>query len=640
MSNWKTQAEALASTGLSWRKIARSLGLPKSTVSDHLREHCKVSTVETSKAEVFSIVTSKSSKVYKDHVVIPDTQVKKGDPVDHLRWAGEYCVAHKPEVIVHIGDHADMPSLSSYDKGKRTAEGKRVNDDIEAAIKGMEVLLRPIKDEQERQLREDGKISWKPRMVLTLGNHECLLPDTEVVVKGGFKNITEVTLDDEVLTMNKDGTSEWSKPSLVFTKDYVGDMYNWESQSLSTSCTPSHRFYRVTSGGNVRVDAAEDVPKNFTIISSCSTKPQGVLPFSKEELMLSGWLCTDSYHPKNGNVVSLYQRASTAHKIRDLLDKMGISYREATRKRDITHICGKALLSECEDSVEFFVQKDQIQHLGVTSNKEVPSWVPSLSDEDFSLFLESVVDADGSIPTKAVNSRVVYGAKMFCDSLQSACVSHGYSASLTEYREGHWRVNINKRSTRKQDIVKKTITSYAGPVWCLETPNSNFFIRRGHKVHLTGNCRITRHVDANPELHGFLSMDSLRYKDFGWEVYDFLEPAVVDGVTYCHFMANPMTGKPYGGSTLNILKQVGESFTMGHKQTLDVATRFLPSSGRQQWGVIAGAFYQHDEDYKGPQGNKHWRGIIHKRRVTEGSYDPEIISLERLKYLYGKKEKA
>ena len=319
MSNWKKQAEVLASTGLSWRKIAKTIGVPKSTVSDHLREYFKQSEIEETKADIFKIETSKSSKTFKDHVLIPDTQVKKGVALDHLRWAGEYCVEHKPEVIVHIGDHADMPSLSSYDKGKRTAEGKRVNEDIEAAIKGMEVLLRPIYEEQQRELREYGKIKWKPRLVLTLGNHEE---------------------------------------------------------------------------------------------------------------------------------------------------------------------------------------------------------------------------------------------------------------------------------------------------------------------------RILRHVNANPELYGFLSIESLKYEEFGWEVYDFLEPVNVDGVTYCHYMANPFSGKPYGGSALNILKHVGESFTMGHKQTLDVTTRFLPSSGKQQWGIIAGAFYQHDEGYKGPQGNKHWRGIIHKRRVVDGSYDPEIISMERLKYLY------
>ena len=58
--------------------------------------------------------------------MIPDTQVKPGVNTDHLEWAGHYAVKMKPDVIVHIGDHWDMPSLSSYDKkGSRQMEGKR-----------------------------------------------------------------------------------------------------------------------------------------------------------------------------------------------------------------------------------------------------------------------------------------------------------------------------------------------------------------------------------------------------------------------------------------------------------------------------------------------------------------------------------
>ena len=58
------------------------------------------------------------------HMVIPDTQVKPGCPIEHLKWAGQYAVDKKPDVIVHIGDHWDMPSLSHYDKGTTSFEGR------------------------------------------------------------------------------------------------------------------------------------------------------------------------------------------------------------------------------------------------------------------------------------------------------------------------------------------------------------------------------------------------------------------------------------------------------------------------------------------------------------------------------------
>lgn len=94
---------------------------------------------------------------------IPDTQAKPGAPTEHLRHVGQYIADKQPEVIVHAGDHADMPSLSSYDKrGSKEFEGRRYKKDIAAARAAMEVLLEPI-----AKVR-----GYNPRKVLCYGNHE------------------------------------------------------------------------------------------------------------------------------------------------------------------------------------------------------------------------------------------------------------------------------------------------------------------------------------------------------------------------------------------------------------------------------------------------------------------------------------
>ena len=74
----------------------------------------------------------------KMHIVIPDVQTKADVPNHHLEWVGNYLVEKKPDVVVCIGDFADMPSLSSYDRGKRAAENQRYQYDIEAARDAME----------------------------------------------------------------------------------------------------------------------------------------------------------------------------------------------------------------------------------------------------------------------------------------------------------------------------------------------------------------------------------------------------------------------------------------------------------------------------------------------------------------------
>lgn len=95
-------------------------------------------------------------------LVIPDMQIKPGVNTDHLLWAGRYIAAKKPDYVVCIGDGADMASLCSYDKGKKSFEGRRYRLDIEAFLRGMERLIAPIKAEA----------GYNPWMFYKIGNHE------------------------------------------------------------------------------------------------------------------------------------------------------------------------------------------------------------------------------------------------------------------------------------------------------------------------------------------------------------------------------------------------------------------------------------------------------------------------------------
>lgn len=103
--------------------------------------------------------------------VIPDVQAKPGDDFTFLSNIGKFLVDKQPDVIVQIGDFADMPSLSSYDVGKKSFEGRRYLKDIEAAQEAMAALVSPLYAYNLQQ-RKNGKKQYRPQMVLTLGNHE------------------------------------------------------------------------------------------------------------------------------------------------------------------------------------------------------------------------------------------------------------------------------------------------------------------------------------------------------------------------------------------------------------------------------------------------------------------------------------
>ena len=105
-------------------------------------------------------------------LVIPDCQVKEGVPLEHLEWAGKAICDYRPDVVVNIGDFADMPSLSTHDKvGSKYFEGLRYKKDVEVVKEATKRLLEPLRKLQAQQKKNKDKV-YKPRMVFTLGNHE------------------------------------------------------------------------------------------------------------------------------------------------------------------------------------------------------------------------------------------------------------------------------------------------------------------------------------------------------------------------------------------------------------------------------------------------------------------------------------
>lgn len=105
------------------------------------------------------------------HAVIPDCQAKDGVDFTYLNKIGHYLVEKKPDKIICLGDFADMPSLSSYDVGKKSFEGKRYIKDVEACRQAMWALMEPIESFNEKAKRNKEKL-YRPELILTLGNHE------------------------------------------------------------------------------------------------------------------------------------------------------------------------------------------------------------------------------------------------------------------------------------------------------------------------------------------------------------------------------------------------------------------------------------------------------------------------------------
>lgn len=100
------------------------------------------------------------------HLIIPDTQVKPGVQLDHIKALGNYIVKKRPDKIIIMGDWWDFPSISSYNS-ELEQEGLRLIDDIESGNKAMDLLFSPL----QKYNRFKRSRKYLPEIHFTTGNH-------------------------------------------------------------------------------------------------------------------------------------------------------------------------------------------------------------------------------------------------------------------------------------------------------------------------------------------------------------------------------------------------------------------------------------------------------------------------------------
>lgn len=162
------------------------------------------------------------------------------------------------------------------------------------------------------------------------------------------------------------------------------------------------------------------------------------------------------------------------------------------------------------------------------------------------------------------------------------------------------------------------------------------------RVILEGNHehRIERALDLEPILEGTISLSDLE-RERNYDVivpYDGTVPGciTIDGITYGHYMVSGVSGRPLSGEHhgYSLLAKRFASSTVGHSHLLDYSLRH-DGKGRPLHGLVAGCYIDYDMEWAGEMQNLWWSGVIIKRNVSDGDYDPEFVSLDRLRKEYG-----
>ena len=85
------------------------------------------------------------------HLVIPDCHAHADYPNDRADWVGKLIVDLKPDVVVNLGDMWDLPSFSSYDKGRAKFHGRSYRKDLDAGLEFDDRLWGPLKKAKKKR---------------------------------------------------------------------------------------------------------------------------------------------------------------------------------------------------------------------------------------------------------------------------------------------------------------------------------------------------------------------------------------------------------------------------------------------------------------------------------------------------------
>jgi hypothetical protein len=105
-----------------------------------------------------NIDTKKPAKI----LVIPDSHAHPDYNNDRFTWLSKLIKDVRPDIVVDVGDMADMPSLCHYDKGTKGFQGRRYKADIEAVLDAQARIIEPLRKRKKKL----------PHFVRCLGNHE------------------------------------------------------------------------------------------------------------------------------------------------------------------------------------------------------------------------------------------------------------------------------------------------------------------------------------------------------------------------------------------------------------------------------------------------------------------------------------
>lgn len=271
----------------------------------------------------------------------------------------------------------------------------------------------------------------KERRALGECDHpECVDNDSFILTKEGWKKASNVTLEDEILTLNKENNKiEIQKPTHVTHKNYDGIMFKFSRRDLDLVVTPNHRFLIEDKKGNRFFKSAQDLfnENESGINNKSKILKEGVWEFEEQEYFIIPGIDVSSFKKLPKNLKERYsqdlkiksevwyafmgiylaegyatgsngyykrkfrigitqKKEETKNKIRELLNEFPLLFTEYTDKNN------KSDFKVSDARLHNYLLK-----LGNSHNKYIPSEIKSGSSYLLNILFEWFLMGDGKI---------------------------------------------------------------------------------------------------------------------------------------------------------------------------------------------------------------------------------------------------
>jgi len=166
-------------------------------------------------------------------------------------------------------------------------------------------------------------------------------------------------------------------------------------------------------------------------------------------------------------------------------------------------------------------------------------------------------------------------------------------------------------------------------------------VRRPAYFGFEGNheYRIKKAISLDPRLKGDkhgLSFNHLKTDYWYDEYHEYKNNGptshVYDGILYAHYVSSGNFGSAMSGDyhAHNLLKKTLKSTTVGHSHRRNIYFR----DDAKAIGLVAGCYKGAEESWAGQSNKEWWKGVVIKRSLDNGYYEPQFISYNELKEAY------